>query len=126
MRCVGGLVLLGAVPVAPPSSASSERLAGRSLARLLLLLLTGLGGWVMALRQCLAACPGRAHVWHMVGWSQGSGCVCTWLFGTGVQQLVHCPCFTRLTCSASFTTSTVMGMGAVGIEAVPPPHDAGT
>ena len=53
LRCIGGRVLLGAVAVAPPSSASPERLARRSLARLLLLLLTGLGRWVMAFRAVL-------------------------------------------------------------------------
>ena len=72
----------------------------------------------------MEAWPGLQHVWHMVGRVQGSGCV--WLYGTGSQQLVHIPCLMRLTFSVSFTTSTDMGMGAVGIEAVPNPHDAGT
>ena len=60
----------------------------------------------------------------MVGLVQGSGCV--WLYGTGSQQLVHMPCLMRFTFSASLITSTDIGMGAVGMEAVPCPHDAGT
>ena len=77
LRCMGGLVLLGAVSVAPPSSASSERLAGRLLARLLLLLLTGLGGWVMAFRAVLG------------GMSRSGTCVAHGRLVTGVRVRVH-------------------------------------
>ena len=77
LRCIGGRVLLGAVAVAPPSSASPERLAGRSLARLLLLLLTGLGGWVMALRAVLGGMP------------RSGACVAHGRLVTGVRVRVH-------------------------------------
>ena len=55
--CIGGRVLLGAAAIAPPSAASPERLARWLLTWLLLLLLTGLGRWVIAFRAVLGGMP---------------------------------------------------------------------
>ena len=51
--CIGGRVLLRTAAIAPPSAASPERLARWLLTWLLLLLLTGLGRWVIAFRAVL-------------------------------------------------------------------------
>ena len=51
--CSGGWVLLGTAAIASPSAASTERLARWLLTWLLLLLLTGLGRWVIAFRAVL-------------------------------------------------------------------------
>ena len=51
--CSGGWVLLGTAAIAPPPAAPTERLARRLLTWLLLLLLTGLGRWVIAFRAVL-------------------------------------------------------------------------
>ena len=77
MRCIGGRVLLRAAAIAPPSAASPERLARRLLARLLLLLLTGLGRWVMAFRAVFGGMP------------RSGTCVAHGGLVTGVRVRVH-------------------------------------
>ena len=77
LRCIGSWVLLGTAAIAPPSAASPERLARWLLTWLLLLLLTGLGRWVMAFRAVFGGMP------------RSGTCVAHGGLVTGVRVRVH-------------------------------------